>query len=77
MTTNKEIVGKFVIVKDLQFSDFMKNEKGEINVYDTYDQAMLVCGMYEFEDVLVMEIKYNYDDRFKIRRYNRTNEIDT
>ena len=75
--TNKEIVGKFVIVKDLQFSDFMKNEKGEINVYDTYDQAMLVCGMYEFEDVLVMEIKYNYDDRFKIRRYNRTNEIDT
>ena len=39
----------------------MKNEKkGEINVYDTYDQAMLVCGMYEFEDVLVMEIKYNY-----------------
>lgn len=75
--TNKEVVGKFVIVKDLQFSDFMKNEKGEINVYETYDQAMLVCGMYEFEDVLVMEIKYNYDDRFKIRRYNRTNEIDT
>ena len=62
MTTNKEIVGKFVIVKDLQFSDFMKNEKGEINVYDTYDQATLVCGMYEFDDVLVMEIKYNYVD---------------
>lgn len=58
--TNKEVVGKFVIVKDLQFSDFMKNEKGEINVYETYDQAMLVCGMYEFDDVLVMEIKYNY-----------------
>ena len=58
--TNKESVGKFIIVKDFQFSDFMKNEKGEINVYDTYNQAMLVCGMYEFEDVLVMEIKYNY-----------------
>ena len=58
--TNKEVVGKFVIVKDLQFSDFTKNEKEEINVYDTYDQAMLVCGIYEFEDVLVMEIKYNY-----------------
>lgn len=56
--TNKESV----IVKDFQFSDFMKNEKGEISVYDTYDQAMLVCGMYEFEDVLVMEIKYNYVD---------------
>ena len=60
--TNKESVGKFVIVKCLQFSDFMKNEKGEISVYDSYDQAMLVCGMYEFEDVLVMEIKYNYVD---------------
>ena len=60
--TNKESVGKFVIVKCLQFSDFMKNEKGEINVYDSYDQAMLVYGMYEFEDVLVMEIKYNYVD---------------
>ena len=54
--TNKESV----IVKDFQFSDFMKNEKEDINVYDTYDQAMLVCGIYEFEDVLVMEIKYNY-----------------
>ena len=60
--TNKESVGKFVIVKDLKFSDFMKNEKGEINVYDSYDQAMLVCGMCEFEDVLVIEIKYNYVD---------------
>ena len=60
--TNKESVGKFIIVKDLKFSDFMKNEKGEINVYDSHDQAMLVCGMYEFEDVLVMEIKYNYVD---------------
>ena len=60
--TNKESVGKFVIVKCLQFSDFMKNEKGEIKVSDSYDQAMLVCWMYEFEDVLVMEIKYNYVD---------------
>ncbi len=41
---------------------YEERKKGEINVYDTYDQAMLVCGMYEFEDVLVMEIKYNYDD---------------
>ena len=41
---------------------YEERKKGEINVYDTYDQSMLVCGMYEFEDVLVMEIKYNYDD---------------
>ena len=60
--TNKESVGNFVIVKDLQFSDFMKNEKGDINVYNTYDEAMLICGMHEFEYVLVMEIKYNYVD---------------
>ena len=41
---------------------YEERKNGDINVYDTYDQAMIVCGMYEFEDVLVMEIKYNYDD---------------
>lgn len=59
---NKKIVGKYVIVKDLVFSDFMKDEDGKINLYDSFDAASLVCGMYEFEDVLIMEIKYNYVD---------------
>ena len=29
---NSKAVGKYVIVKDLNFSDFMKDDKGKINV---------------------------------------------
>jgi hypothetical protein len=57
---NSELVGKFIIVKDLQFSDFMKDEKGEIEVYDTLEQAAVTCGMYEFPDVLIMQVVFNH-----------------
>ena len=57
---NSEAVGKFVIVKDLNFSDFMKDEEGKIIVYDTFEQAAVTCGMYEFPDALVLEVKYNH-----------------
>ena len=51
--------GKFVII-DLRNMDFMKNKEGKINYYDTEDDACLTCGMYEFEDAWVMELKYNH-----------------
>ena len=51
--------GKFVII-DLINMDFMKNEEGKINYYDTEDDACLTCGMYEFEDAWVVELKYNH-----------------
>lgn len=41
--------GQYVII-DLRNMDFMKNEDGEINYYDTIDEARLTCGMYEFEN---------------------------
>jgi len=40
--------------------DFMKNEKGEINYYDTKEEAFSVCGIYEFENAWVMELIYNH-----------------
>ena len=46
--------GQYVII-DLRNMDFMKNEEGKINYYDTEDEACLVCGMYEFENAWVME----------------------
>lgn len=61
---NKDAVGKFIIIKDLKFTDFMKNDKGEINLYDSYDDAMLTCGMYEFPDVLIVEVKANYVEEY-------------
>ena len=57
---NSEVVGKFVIVKDLLFSDFMKDDAGNIKVYNTEEEASITCGMYEFPDVLVMQIRYNH-----------------
>jgi hypothetical protein len=60
---NSETIGKYVIVKDLSFSDYMKNDKGEITTYDSLDDACNVCGMYEFEDVIVMKVEYNHIEK--------------
>lgn len=51
--------GQYVII-DLRNMDFMKNEEGKINYYDTEDEACLVCGMYEFENAWVMKLIYNH-----------------
>lgn len=53
---------KYVII-DLNDMDYMKNEKGEINYYDTLDEAASTCGMYEFEDAWVMKLIYNHKER--------------
>lgn len=57
---NSKVVGKYIIVKDLNFSDFMKDEQGKIKTYDTLDDTHTDCGMYEFEDVLVMKVEFNH-----------------
>lgn len=60
---NSELVGKFIIVKDLQFSDFMKDNEGKIKIYDSFEDANITCGMYEFDDVLILEVKHNYKEK--------------
>lgn len=54
--------GKYVII-DLRNMDYMKNDKGEINYYDTEDEACGVCGMYEFEDAWVCKLIYNHKEK--------------
>jgi hypothetical protein len=51
--------GQFVIV-DLRNMDFMKDKENKICVYDTEQEASEVCGMYEFENAWVCELKYNH-----------------
>jgi hypothetical protein len=51
--------GQYVII-DLRNMDFMKNEEGKINFYDTMDDACLTCGMYEMENVWVMKLMFNH-----------------
>lgn len=53
------MIGKYVII-DLRNMDFMKNEKGEINYYDSLDAAASTCGIYEFENVWVCKLIYNH-----------------
>lgn len=53
--------GKFIIV-DLRSMDYMKNDKGEVIYYDTEEQASEVCGMYEFENVWILELKHNHKE---------------
>lgn len=53
--------GKYVIV-DLRNMDFMKDEDGKINYYDTMGQACDICGIYEFENAWVMQLKYNHKE---------------
>ena len=57
---NEKAVGKYIIIKDLAFSDFMKDENGKIKVFDTLERAGETCGMYEFPDVLICKIERNY-----------------
>lgn len=57
---NKELVGKFIIVKDLEFSDFMKDSEGKIKTYNSFDEAASTCGIYEFPDVLILQVVHNH-----------------
>ncbi len=53
---------KFVII-DIVNMDYMKNENNEINYYDSEEEACLVCGMYEFENVWVCKLVFNHIEK--------------
>lgn len=63
MINNKDAVGKYIIVKDLKFSDYMKDLEGKIKMFDTLDEAGETCGMYEFPDVLICKIEFNHVEK--------------
>lgn len=58
---NNPLTDKYVII-DLRNMDFMKDENGKIEYYHTKKDALLTCGMYEFENAWVMKLIYNYID---------------
>ena len=55
--------GQYVII-DLRTMDFMKNEDGEVDFYDTIEEACEVCGMYEFENVWVCKLMFNHIEKW-------------
>ena len=61
---NEEVVEKYFIIKDLAFSDFMKEDDDKtVQLYDTLERAVSTCGIYEFPNVLVCKVVCNYVDR--------------
>ena len=50
---------KYVII-DFRNMDYMKDAKGKIKCYETKEEACLVCGMYEFQNVWVIRLEYNH-----------------
>lgn len=59
---NSTVVGKHVIVKDLAFTDFLKDDHNEIVLFDSYEDAGDACGIYEFKDALILKVVHNYID---------------
>jgi hypothetical protein len=57
------MIDKHIIIKDLNFSDFMKDKDGKIILYDTLEEAADVCGIYEFPNALVCKIEYNHIEK--------------
>jgi hypothetical protein len=53
------MIGKFVII-DIRNMDFMKDKEDKVVLYDTEEEARIVCGIYEFQNVWIAELKYNY-----------------
>ena len=51
--------GQYVII-DIRNMYFMKDEEGNINYYNTEEDAYITCGMYEFENAWVMKLIYNH-----------------
>ena len=53
---NEKAVGKFIIVDNLELKDYFKDENNKIITFDTELSAFETCGMYEFEDALVLKV---------------------
>jgi hypothetical protein len=64
MIDNKDLVGKFFIISNLQFTDYFKDEKGEIMIFDTQEEAYQRAWIYELDDALICEIKRNYKETY-------------
>lgn len=57
---NSSVVGKYIIVQDIELNDYMKDEEGKIKTFNSYQQALETCGIYEFENALILRVIYNH-----------------
>ena len=53
---------KYFIINTSNF-DYFKDEQGNITYWDTEDEARLICGIYELENVWVAKFVYNHIEK--------------
>ena len=59
---NKDIVGKYVILKDIFASDYYKDENDQIKLFNTYEDALQTAWISELTDVIIVHVVDKYDD---------------
>ena len=71
MSNNKQY-----IIVDIINKEFFKDVNGNVKIFDDYDNALLYCGIYEFENAWVCELIHNHieDNEQYIIDYNATEE---
>ena len=71
MSKNKQY-----IIVDIISKEFFKNVNGNVKIFDDYDDALLHCGIYEFEYAWVCELIHNHieDNEQYITDYNAMEE---
>jgi hypothetical protein len=50
---------KYIIV-DLKTMEYFKTVNGEMMFFDTEEETLLHCGIYELQNVWVMKLIYNH-----------------
>ena len=67
---------KQYIIVDIISKEFFKNVDGDVKIFDDYDDALLHCGIYEFENAWVCELIHNHieDNEQYIADYNAMEE---
>ena len=71
MSNNKQY-----IIVDIISKEFFKDANGNVKIFDDYDDALLHCGIYEFENAWVCELLHNHieDNEQYITDYNAMEE---
>ena len=64
------------IIVDLINKQFFLDAHGNVKIFNDYDNALLHCGIYEFENAWVCELKHNHieDNEQYIMDYNAMEE---
>ena len=52
---------KYIII-DLIEKGYIKDENGNLECFDTKEEAGVYCGMFEFDDAWICKLIYNHQE---------------